>query len=123
MYTTNKENNMKISNLKDGKRIPVMHGENFLVPIDTMPEGDVTRTKVYIAGHSETGHHHVLESKAEMEVVEGETRAVLLSEVGKLFHQKTFDIHETLFLAPGAYEITHKTEYDPFQQVIRAVWD
>jgi hypothetical protein len=110
-------------NIKDGKRISVMHGENWFLPIDTMPTGDIQTTKLYVAGHSETGHHHVIESKADMQVVEGETRAVLLQEVGKLFHQKTFDIHKTKFLAPGAYEIHHKTEYNPFSKIVTAVYD
>lgn len=111
-----------LSNLVNGKRVPIMHGENFLVPVDSLPAGEVTKTKLYIAGHSETGHHHVLESQTDMEIVEGE-RVVLLHEVGKLFHQKTFDVHETIEVAPGAYVITHKTEYDPFQKVIRRVFD
>lgn len=113
----------KLTNLVNGKRVPVMHGENWLTPIDAMPKGKVMKTLSYIAGHSETGHHHVIESKVEMEVVEGKDRAVLLHEVGKLFHQKSYDVHETITLAPGAYVITHKTEYDPFQKVKRAVWD
>jgi len=111
------------SNIKDGKRISVMHGENCFTPIDSLPAGEIKTAKIYIAGHSETGHHHILESPVEMQIVEGATRAVLLKEVTKLFHQKTYDVHETLTLAPGAYEITHKTEYDPFSKVVRAVWD
>lgn len=113
---------MQADNIKDGKRVAVMHGENFFVPIDALPDGEVKLTNTWIAGHSETGHHHVLESTADMQVNETE-RAVLLVEVGKLFHKKSFDVHETKFLAPGAYRVLHKTEYDPFQKVVRRVWD
>lgn len=55
-----------LSNLVNGKRVPIMHGENFLVPVDSLPAGEVTKTKLYIAGHSETGHHHVLESQTDI---------------------------------------------------------
>lgn len=114
---------MKADNIINGKRVAVMHGENWLQPIDSLPKGTITKHTVYIAGHSETGHHHILETKEPMEIVEGNQRAILLHDVGKLFHKKTFDIHKTLYIAPGAYKITHKTEYDPFQKVIRAVYD
>lgn len=111
-------------NIKDGKRIAVMHGENWLMPVDEMPKGKTIECKIYIAGHSETGHHHVLKAKQPFEVLEQDNvRAVLLKEVTELFHQKTYDIHETKFLAPGAYKIYKKTEYDPFQQIVRAIFD
>ena len=118
------ESNMKATNIKNGKRLPVMHGENFFIPIDKLPEGEIKEANIYIAGHSETGHHHILEATKPFKIVETETdRAILISEVTKLFHQKTFDIHETQFLAPGAYKIVKKKEYDPFNKVIRQIWD
>jgi hypothetical protein len=115
---------MKATNIKNGKRVEVLHGENRFVPVDVFPEGEVVECKVYIAGHSETGHHHVLEAKRPFKVFEsGSSRAVLLNEVTKLFHKKTFDIHKTQYLAPGAYKIYKKTEVDPFSGVVRAVFD
>lgn len=118
---------MKADNIIKGKRVPVMHGEMWFDPIDSMPKGKTVSCKLYIAGHSETGHHHVLEAKSEFEVLEPKDkkldRAVLLKEVTKLFHQKTFDVHETKYLAPGAYKIYKKTEYDPFQEIVREIWD
>jgi hypothetical protein len=115
-------NKTTLTNIVNGKRISVMHGENFLVPIDSLPAGATSTAKLYIVGHSESGHNHVLESKANITIVDGE-RAILLKEVGQLFHQKSHDVHETVEIAPGAYQITHKTEYDPFQKVVRAVFD
>lgn len=113
-----------LENTKNGRIVPVMHGENWLQPVDSLPEGKRTTCKMYIAGHSESGHNHVLKSKTAMQVVEknGE-RYVLINEVATLFHQKSFDIHESIAVQPGIYKITHKTEYDPFAQVIREVWD
>lgn len=104
----------------------LIHGENGFKPVDKLPE--VTRLgsfKMYIAGHSETGHHHVLESEVEFEVTEDALKNIYvqLFEPAKVVHQKTFDIHETKTLDPGIYQITHKSEYDPFNQIIRQVWD
>lgn len=115
---------MKLTNNKNGKVVPIMHGENWLQPVAKLPKGETTKHKIYIAGHSETGHHHVLESKTDMEVLEkGNERFVLINDVAKLFHKKSFDTHETIEVQPGVYKITHKTEYDPFQQIVRQVWD
>lgn len=115
---------MQATNLQNNKRVPVTHGELCLIPVDEMPEGKTSTHKLYVAAHSETGHNHVIEATSGIEVVEKDSeRYMLIKEVSKLFHQKTYDIHETQYIAPGAYKVTHKTEYDPFQKVIREVWD
>ncbi|CAB4132747.1 hypothetical protein UFOVP253_72 [uncultured Caudovirales phage] len=115
---------MKLSNKVDGKTVSVMHGENFMHLVDALPAGETTKTKMYIVGHSESGHNHVLKSKTELEVLETDgKRFVLIKEVAELFHQKSFDIHETVKVQPGIYEITHKTEYDPFAEIVKAVYD
>lgn len=113
-------------NIKDGKRIAVQHGEVWLQPVDKLPEGKVQKTKEYIIGHSETGHHHVLESATEFEVMSGDDKHdlyVRLFEPAKLVHKKTYDVHETKVITPGDYVVYQKTEYDPFREVVRAVFD
>lgn len=115
---------MKLSNKKDGAIVSVMHGENFMRRVGSLPTGVTTKAKMYIVGHSETGHNHVLTSKADMEILESDgKRYVLINEVADLFHKKSFDIHETITVEPGIYEVTHKLEYDPFAKVIRRVFD
>lgn len=120
-------NKLKPTNLKGGKRVPVMHGECWLMPIDEVPrDAEFKDSKRYIVGHSETGHHHVLVSTKPFQVMPEDEKHdlfVRLFEPAKVEHQKTFDIHETQVLAPGAYAIYHKTEYDPFAEVRRAVFD
>lgn len=114
-------------NEKDGARVPAQHGEVFLQRIDRAPEGrPVEKVKKFTVGHSESGHHHVLESKAEFEVMPGDEKHdlyVRLFEPAKLVHKKTFDIHETQTIVPGDYAVFQKTEYDPFREVVRAVFD
>lgn len=106
---------------------PLIHGENGFKPVSKVPKGKRSEHTHYIAGHSETGHHHVLESDTPFTVIEpenlGDNVFIELLSPAKVVHQKTFDIHETKVLEPGVYEITHKTEYDPFNEVIRQVWD
>lgn len=115
---------MKLTNNQDGKIVSVMHGENFMRLVDTLPKGVTSKSKLYIVGHSESGHNHVLQSKTDMKIVESDNkRYILVNEVAELFHQKSFDVHETVVVEPGVYEITHKVEYDPFAQVLRDVWD
>lgn len=107
------------------KQIPLIHGENGFKPVSSIPAGTVSKHKLFIAGHSESGHNHVLESQTEFEVIEDADNKVFirLFANANVVHQKTFDIHETKTLEPGLYEITHKSEYDPWQQIRRAVYD
>jgi len=115
---------MEPTNIKFGKRVAVTHGELFFQPVEKMPKGKAQKHNSFVVGHSETGHHHVLTSTKEFEIVDsGEERAVLLKEVGKLFHQKDHDVHETQVLAPGAYKVYHKKEYNPFTKIVQRVWD
>lgn len=105
----------------------VRHGELFIRPVKELPKGKKLEVKSFIIGHSETGHHHVLESTKEFTVIEpknlDDNIFFELLGKGKVVHQKTVNRHNDLGLAPGIYEVTHKKEYDPFQQIMRAVWD
>jgi hypothetical protein len=117
---------MNEENIKDGKRVPVQHGEVWLQPVSLLPKGKTKKTKEHTVGHSESGHNHVLESNVEFEVLSGDEKHdlyVRLFEPAKLIHKKTFDIHETKVITPGDYAVFQKTEYDPFAQVVRAVFD
>lgn len=117
----------QLKNLKDGKIVSAQHGEVFLHPITMVSDGrSVTRSKSFTVGHSESGHHHILESNTEFEVLAGDENYDLylrLFEPAKLVHKKIFDIHETEIIVPGDYAVYTKTEYDPFRDVVRAVYD
>lgn len=106
---------------------PLIHGENIFKPIAGMPEGKITRHKMFIAGHSETGHHHVLRSDVEFEVIEpenlGDSIFIRLLSPAQVTHQKTFEIHETKTLNPGVYEVFPALEYNPFTKVMQRQFD
>lgn len=105
----------------------LIHGENVFIPVDNAPTGKTSKHKLYIAGHSETGHHHVLESETEFEVIEPENMSdelfFRLIAPGKVTHKKTFEIHETKTLEPGVYKRVFATEYNPFTKVVERVFD
>ena len=78
--------------LKSNK--PEIHraGEVILMPCELPKEAKLIKeTKKYIVAHSETGHHHVLESIDTYKVYSwnGETY-IQLGSVGTLFHEKTW---------------------------------
>ena len=105
-------------------RVPITHGEICFTPVDTLPKGESKTYKKYIAGHSETGHHHILESETEFEIVTlNNERYAVIKDVAKLWHKKTYDIHETRTLQPGVWKITEKTEYNPFTKLTTRVFD
>ena len=105
---------------------PIRHGEVLLIPRSTsLPKGKRTKVTSYIVGHSETGHHHVLESKTSYNVMRDTFNRVWLEleAEASLVHQKTHDTHSTLTVAPGVYEVAYKNEYNPWTRVIGRVQD
>ena len=72
-----------------------------------------------IIGHSETGHHHVLErvKGATVTVCGGAPAGMkvlhaILAEPNKLIHERGHDTHETIDLAAGEYEFRIAREFD-----------
>lgn len=111
--------------LRRAKMRMVRHGEIMFVPVDE-PEGvtQVASGREYIAGHSESGHHHVVTS-SDFEVYEKDgVRFVKMKEPGQVKHLKTGpDKHETKTLAKGWFEIRAKNEFDYFANMLREVRD
>ena len=104
---------------------PIRHGEILLLPVKDI-KGQAEKHTSFIVGHSETGHHHVLESKAEFEVLTTKDKQELylrLFAPAKLVHKKIVNKHKTLPVVPGYYQVIKKQEYDPFEKVMRDVWD
>jgi len=107
------------------KKLGIRHGEVMLHPVSTVPKGKTENVKSYIVGHSETGHHHVLESVEEFAVTLADTDKMFIELVApaKLNHQKTVNRHKDLIVPAGIYEVIGKTEYNPFTGLQEAVWD
>lgn len=82
-----------------------------------------------IIGHSETGHHHVLEAEEvetweTKEAPEGiKIRFALLKTPGELKHLREHDTHMTIKLEPGLYMFRTDREYDPYGELARTSAD
>lgn len=79
-----------------------------------------------IIGHSETGHHHVLERAADATVtVMKEAPAgmkilhAILTKANSLLHERGHDTHETINLDPGEYEFRIAREFDHYAELAR----
>jgi hypothetical protein len=95
-------------------RTPIRHGEILLLPIESTPSGDAFKVTECIVGHSETGHHHVLESDAEFHqiVADNGDLYVDLDAPTPLRHRKDYQQHRELTVPAGAWRVIRKTEFD-----------
>jgi hypothetical protein len=68
----------------------------------------------YIVGHSETGHHHVINSKDAVVFNvpgKGPFLFVHVEKEAVLEHQRAYDKHEALSIPPGDFKIRNQQEY------------
>jgi hypothetical protein len=98
---------------------PCFQGELMIRRIDTIPDGmkrvDAT-DGLHIMAHSESGHHHVVESRAADKFID-ETNAFIayldVADDTELKHLRDFDTHESWLLTPGRYETIVAREHVP----------
>lgn len=103
-------------------------GEIGIRRIAKLPDGLVpvkAESGVYVIGHSETGHHHVM-TMERAKVFESPTAPegmrvlyAILDEPKELTHQRDFDTHETISFQPGIYEFRSGREFDHYEALAR----
>ena len=103
-------------------------GEIRAYRIDEIPAGARPLARdhgQFVIGHSETGHHHVLEAE-RVEVFEADTAPegmrvlyALLETPGELRHLREFDTHAPQAFAPGAYMFRTDREFDHYAELAR----
>lgn len=112
-------------------------GEIFIIRIGPVPKKNKTSGQPLalecgklIIGHSETGHHHVLERNtgASVTVLEKAPEGMrilhaILEEPNKLIHERGHDTHETIALEPGEYEFRIAREFDHYAELARQSMD
>jgi len=77
-----------------------------------------------IVGHSETGHHHVVDADcATLTRIDEFTAYLNVSKPTQLNHLRDYDTHPAIALQPGMYRFQTGREFDPFEDVIRALMD
>lgn len=112
------------------KQETVRHGEVILLPVNSLPEKANLReyTDEAIIAHSETGHHHILKTKAKEAVkiyttLDGET-FVEVGDIAQLLHRKTGkNVHKAHTVNPGVYKIVLKKEFNYYEGVLKRVRD
>jgi hypothetical protein len=107
-------------------------GEISIRRVDVLPAGvkpmELENGK-FIIGHSETGHHHVMDRRAKTVFEATDAPAgmrvlyAVLDASGELVHERGHDTHETISFEPGIYEFRLGREYDPYAELARAVAD
>lgn len=105
----------------------IRHGEVILKP-ESLPEGAqlLETTKKHIVAHSETGHHHVLESTLkDIKIYTfNSDKYIEIPTVAELWHQKTGkDVHTPHKVAPSVYRIVIKKEFNYFSGLLQRVRD
>ena len=79
----------------------------------------------FVIGHSETGHHHVIEAKgASVSVLDKQPEGMrvlraILENPTSLDHLRDSDTHDPIRLEPGLYEFRIGREFDPYQEIAR----
>ncbi len=105
----------------------VRHGEVILKPISKLPEGAKLEksAKKFIIAHSETGHHHVLESLKDFKVFTLKGNTYLeVPEMSELFHEKSGkDAHKAHKITPSFYKVNIKKHFDYFKGALERVRD
>lgn len=108
-------------NNKEFKNRAIRHGEIVLKPIDELPDNleVVSKSNREIVGHSESGHHHVVVSDGDIELLrpkgaDSEELYLRVSGAAQIQHLKAFDRHETKPVEPGVYYVNTKQQYDYF---------
>ena len=93
-------------------------GELLIQKVDKLP-GKVKKAAEkdgkFIVGHSETGHHHTVESSFTT-MYDTDNPMISFLEVDDtvdLVHERSYDTHTPLRLAPGTYEIRRQREMRP----------
>jgi hypothetical protein len=77
-----------------------------------------------IVGHSETGHHHVVDAGCAVLTRVDEFTAYLdVKKPTQIDHLREHDTHPSIALQPGMYEFRTGREFDPFEEAIRASAD
>jgi len=92
-------------------------GDLLVVRVDRIPEAakeEPCGARVVVA-HSETGHHHILESHEArlFRAAEPFTCYLQLAEESLIVHERAFDTHAPLLLGPGLWLFKNQREYEP----------
>jgi len=99
------------------------------IPIGVTCSAMKTEAGKFIVGHSETGHHHVIDAiGADVMVLDRPPEGMkvlyaILENPTSLDHLREHDTHESIMLEPGTYEIRIAREFDHYAELARQSQD
>jgi hypothetical protein len=82
-----------------------------------------------VIGHSETGHHHVMDPRTAKAFVADKAPEglrilrLIVEQPTVLEHLRGHDTHEPLMVPPGEYDVRIAREFDPYAEIARRVAD
>lgn len=94
-------------------------GDILIRRITKIPDNAVkqeSKGNKYIVAHSETGHHHTMESDGVQLYFAANDPMIMylaVDNTANLVHNRSFDTHETIQFKQGLYEIRRQREYTP----------
>jgi len=96
-------------------------GDLLIIAVDEIPADAVSAKSEngkFIVAHSETGHHHVIEARPDVEyrVVPTDGLVAYLNVIRAdvaLEHLRPFDTHETIKIPPGKYRLRRQRQASP----------
>ena len=94
-------------------------GDVYFERIDALP-GNVELAPIeygsHIVAHSETSHHHVIDSRNAQLFIDKTNEFIAYLKVispAELKHLRAYDTHETLAFSPGIYRVRRQREATP----------
>jgi hypothetical protein len=96
---------------------PSFQGDLMIRRILAIPSAAKPRDAVdgkHILAHSETGHHHVIDSRAAQMLIDQTNEFIAYLDVAtdaEVEHLRSFDTHESVLLTPGRYEVRRQREH------------
>jgi len=106
------------------------HGEVILMKVDALPRNAELKEEGHsiIVGHSESGHHHVLDidrkSGTTIKLYEANGRTYLdIPIMAHLSHKKEVEKHDTQVFESGVYIREIRESYSYGERVMRRVQD
>lgn len=94
-------------------------GDVLFERVETLPEGlvlDKQENGVFIVTHSETGHHHVIDSKSAQLLIDKTNAFVAylnVLEPCEVKHMRNFDTHRPIMFDKGVYRVRRQREHTP----------
>lgn len=85
----------------------------------------INKKSFIVVGHSETGHHHVMDADTTelYRLPESLTNLLVVKEPTTLNHLRDYDTHEPIRFEPGQYKVRTLQEFDIPSQQARASYD